>query len=119
MLLKKETIFEIFKELDDRINNINEKIDIYVLGGTFFVLRELRNSSPDVDIIVEGSNYNIIAKELSPVGKKFNVEIDLLTNRWLNKIRLPENYTKNIKQKTKSSTSARIEGEGRRVVDGV
>jgi len=93
-MLNREGIFNLFSELDSQLTN---KTNIIILGGTFFVLKDLRESSKDRDIIVEGTQYREVSSLLPQIASRYEMTVDIMSNRTLGDIILPENYLKSLK----------------------
>ena len=85
----------------DMNNLLNKKVDICILGGSVFVLYQLRPSSPDLDILVEGSDYYQVVKAAKSLEKKYKFNVDILSNGNLENIQMPKNYMKRAKRYNK------------------
>ena len=86
-MIDPEDIISYFEEVDKRLD---EKVDVFILGGAFFSLFHIRSGSPDIDLLVEKEHYSKILNLTRNI--KSNLEIDLMTDRWLDHLRLPSDY---------------------------
>ena len=85
-------------------NDIEEKyvkeilIEIYLLGGAFFVINKLRKLSPDIDILVQGStSYRILNEVGHKVAKNYSISLDIFSEGMLGEKKLPSNFLKSAK----------------------
>lgn len=96
MSLNIKQTLEFFKELNNEITtkyNNQIQIKFYILGGTFFLMKQLRKNSPDIDILAsDNESYNILLQTGIPIAKKHKISLDLLSNKTLNTTILPENF---------------------------
>jgi len=94
-MLSKSNIINYFKDID---NHLDDTVDICVLGGSVFVLMKIKTASPDIDFIVEGEAYNSILKIHNIIKGKYSFNLDILTDRWIGDVQLPDNYMKRAKR---------------------
>lgn len=101
MELDRELILNFFSDLDKEIEEKYGQeilIEIYLLGGAFFVINKLRKLSPDIDVLVQGSTSYRILNEIGPkIAKNYNISLDILSDRVLGESKLPQNFLKNTK----------------------
>ena len=84
---------ELFKEIDSALKN---ECSIYLLGGANMVLRGLKVSTKDVDVLVERRDFLLLKKALVSIGfrhrdsifEKGNYRIDLFKERILRGYRI-------------------------------
>lgn len=88
-------IIDCLIELDQYLT---DQTDIFVVGSGMLALLGIKSTSNDIDILVEGKQYTEVLKALPFLKKKFNINIDLCTDRFLGDVRLPSNYTKKAKR---------------------
>lgn len=90
----KEEMIAFFIDLDSKLE---EKTNICFFGGCFFVLMGIKSSSPDIDILVNGDDYSRVTRAIREIKDNYPFKVDVLTDRWLGEIRLPENFMKTAK----------------------
>jgi hypothetical protein len=65
----KGEIGNLLKEIDEKLR---EKIEIYIIGGANLVLRGLKISTKDIDLIVEKNHYEALKDALISLGFSFS-----------------------------------------------
>ncbi|MCA9487264.1 hypothetical protein H6501_05940 [Candidatus Woesearchaeota archaeon] len=123
-MINRDELFLFFSELDKQLSEKypNIKIDIFLLGGTYFVLEELRPSSLDIDILLlDAASYRIVLEVAESVKKKYfsllldrgletkytlsDFSFDILFGVQLGEIFLPKNFSNMAKQYRRSRSS--------------
>jgi hypothetical protein len=95
-----EELYNIFEEIDKEIERKygDIKIKVNLLGGSFFVLNQLRKNSLDIDFLVESSEaYRVLNEVADHILKEHNMTMDILYGGTLVEKILPSNYTKHSK----------------------
>jgi predicted transcriptional regulator len=69
---EKDKLLKLFKKIDKRLS---KRVRIYLIGGANMVLRDLKISTKDIDIIVEKKNYKILKNTLVSLGLSFSHNI--------------------------------------------
>lgn len=87
------SIMDYFSNVD---KFLDKKINICIIGGSFFVLSRLKPATPDIDMIVEERAYDDMIKIKDRLKTKFKV--DILTDRWTGDMQLPRNYMKRARR---------------------
>lgn len=83
MILKFEELNKLFEEID---NSINQKICFYLIGGVALLYQGIKESTKDIDIIVDSKNeFLLMEKKL----KKLDFATKLPTSEY-NKIDLQQ-----------------------------
>ena len=101
MDLDRELLLNFFSDLDKEIEERYGKeilIEIYLLGGAFFVINKLRKLSPDIDVLTQGStSYRILNEVGHKIAKNYNIKLDILSDGILGESKLPQNFLKSTK----------------------
>jgi DNA-binding Lrp family transcriptional regulator len=69
MSSSKEEIESLLKKIDEKLK---EKIEVYLIGGANLVLRGLKISTKDIDLIVEKNHYEALKNALISLGFTFS-----------------------------------------------
>jgi DNA-binding Lrp family transcriptional regulator len=95
----KEEIEALLKEIDKKLK---ERIEVYIIGGVNLVLRGLKISTKDIDLIVEKKHYKALKDVLISLGFSFSnnifekekYRIDVFVERVINGYYLSERMKK-------------------------
>lgn len=105
----REDITNFFSSLSNAIYENcgkNVIVDVTILGGTYFVLNDLRENSPDVDFLVESdAGYKILSTVGVQTARKFNFDLDIMTDKTLHNIILPNNYQRKLRSYKRDRSS--------------
>ncbi|NOZ80510.1 MAG: hypothetical protein GXP63_02460 [DPANN group archaeon] len=99
----RKDVLRYFQALDAELTQEKRKINLYIIGGCYLMLQDIKPSSPDIDILVEQKDWTAInnaigrLKHARPDGLK-PFDIDLLNDRWLGEFQIPKNFSKDTKR---------------------
>lgn len=86
-MIANKNLLEWLKKID---NKLNRKIIIIAVGGTALTLMNLKESTKDIDLCVEKSDYELLRKAIP----KDKFRADIFQDGYIFCLQLPEDYIK-------------------------
>ena len=98
--LNKTGIHSIFesldKEIDESLEQPSTKFVLIAVGGTSLTLRNIKSSTKDVDLMVDGIELSKVKTHLRQVCKKNKCKIDIWQSPHIFSTTLLENFTSDL-----------------------